>query len=100
MSILCGIVTDAWRGRELADMAQEEPRLWFGKKENALGFGPLTREGRAVTCLYVFLVLVAVFTYSQIALTAFVIVFYTVAFGLLVVAKSDLMKDHQPPTSS
>jgi hypothetical protein len=72
-----------------------EPQLWFGKKESGLGFGPVSRQGRVITVLYVLLVVVAVFTYSQLALTAFVVAFYTVAFGCLVIVKSDLIKDHQ-----
>jgi hypothetical protein len=83
---------------ELTEVAQREPELWFGKKDGGLGFGPLTWQGRAVTLLYVFLVVVAVFTYSQLVLTAVVVVFYTVAFGFVVVVKSDLMK-HWPPGS-
>jgi hypothetical protein len=39
---------------------------------------------------------VAVFTYSQLALTAFVVIFYTVAFCLLVVYKSDVMENWPP----
>jgi hypothetical protein len=70
--------------------------LWFGKKEGGLGFGPLTWQGRAALALYVFLLVVAVFTYSQLALTALVVIFYTVAFGLTVVVKSDLMKNWPP----
>jgi hypothetical protein len=58
-----------------------------------LGFGPITRQGRIVCYLYVLLVVVAVFTYSQIALTALVVAFYTIAFGLVIVAKSDILKD-------
>lgn len=46
-----------------------------------------------VSYLYVLLVVVAVFTYSQIALTAFVVIFYTIVFAFVVVAKSDIMKD-------
>lgn len=78
-------------------MPRQEPQLWFGKKEGGLGIGPLTWQGRAVTVLYVFLVLLAVITYSQLSLTAFVVIFYTVVFGLVVAVKSDLMKDHWPP---
>jgi hypothetical protein len=81
----------------MAEMPQEEPQLWFAKKEGGLGFGPISRHGRVVTALYVFLVVVAIFTYSQLALTALVVVFYTVTFGFVVIAKSDLMKDHQAP---
>jgi hypothetical protein len=72
---------------------RQESQLWFGKKESWLGFGPITRQGRIVAYLYVLLVVVAVFTYSQIELTAIVVAFYTIAFGLVVVAKSDIMKD-------
>jgi hypothetical protein len=77
------------------DMTEEwdqERRLWFGKKEGGLGFGPITREGRLTIALYIFLVVVAVFTYSQLALTGFVVLFYTLVFGSVVIAKSDLMK--------
>jgi hypothetical protein len=79
----------------MVEPPRPERQLWFGKKEGGLGFGPLTREGRVVTVAYVLLVVVAIFTYSQLALTAFVIAFYTVAFGCIVIAKSDLMKDHR-----
>ena len=80
----------------MVEVPRPEPQLWFGKKEGWLGFGPITRQGRVVTVLYVLLVVVAIFTYSQLALTAFVMVFYTVAFGSMVIVKSDLMKDHRP----
>jgi hypothetical protein len=72
---------------------EQESQLWFGKKESWLGFGPIARQGRVVTYLYVLLVVVAAFTYSQIALTALVVVFYTMVFGLVIVAKSDIMKN-------
>jgi len=85
----------AGKAAEVAEVPPPEPQLWFGKKEGALGFGPITRQGRVVTVLYVLLVVVAIFTYSQLALTAFVVAFYTVAFGSLVIVKSDLMKDRQ-----
>lgn len=75
-----------------------EPQLWFGRKEGGLGFGPLTWQGRAATFLYLFLVIVAVLTYSQVTLTALVVVFYTVTFGFVVLLKSDLMR-HWPPGS-
>jgi hypothetical protein len=74
------------------------PPLWFGKKKEGLKFAPLTWQGRAATVLYCVLVLVAIFTYSQLTLTAVVVVFYTAAFGMLVVYKSDLM-DNWPPGS-
>lgn len=77
----------------MVESPRQESDLWFGRKDRGLGFGPITRPGRVVTALYVLLVVVAIFTYSQLALTAFVVAFYTVAFGLVVVAKSDLMKD-------
>jgi hypothetical protein len=79
----------------MAETPPAEPQLWFGKKEGTLGFGPVARQGRIVTVLYVLLVVVAIFTYSQLALTAFVVGFYTVAFGSIVIVKSDLMKDRQ-----
>jgi hypothetical protein len=79
----------------MAETSPTEPQLWFGKKEGGLGFGPVSREGRVATVLYVLLVVVAVFTYSQLALTAFVIAFYTVVFGSIVIVKSDIMKDRQ-----
>ena len=64
-------------------MAQGEPQLWFGKRDGRLKFGPITWQGRAVTFLYLFLVAVAIFTYSQLALTAVVVVFYTIAFSFV-----------------
>jgi hypothetical protein len=82
----------------MAEIEQNDPSLWFGKKEGGLRIAPLTWQGRAATFLYCFLVLVAVLTYSQLTLTVFVVVFYTVTFGLLVVYKSDLM-DKWPPGS-
>lgn len=75
-----------------------EPTHWFGKTDGGLGFGPLTWQGRAATFLYVFLVVVAVVTYSKLAVTAFVILFYTVVFVFVLVVKSDLLK-HWPPGS-
>jgi hypothetical protein len=71
---------------------------WFGKKEGGLGFGPLTWQGRAVTSLYVVLVILAVFVYSEISLTILVVVFYTIGFCFIVMFKSDLLK-HWPPGS-
>jgi dolichol kinase len=85
-------------GRYRADMEREDHPLWFGKRDGGLPFGPLTWQGRAAIFLYCALVLLAVITYSQLALTAFVIVFYTVAFVLLVAYKSDLL-DNWPPGS-
>jgi hypothetical protein len=82
----------------MAESLHGDRRLWFGKKEGGIRFAPLTWQGRAATFLYVFLVVVAFFTYSKLTLTAFVVAFYTVAFGLLVVYKSDLM-DNWPPGS-
>jgi hypothetical protein len=79
----------------MVEVPRPQPQLWFGKKEGGLGFGPITRQGRVVTVAYVLLVVVAIFTYSQLALTAFVVAFYTVVFGSIVIAKSDLMKDHR-----
>lgn len=80
----------------MVEVPRPEPQMWFGKKEGWFGFGPITRQGRVVTVLYVLLVVVAIFTYSQLALTAFVVAFYTVVFGSVVIVKSDLMKDHRP----
>jgi hypothetical protein len=77
--------------------ADGEPRrLWFARKDTGLGFGPVLWQGRAATYLYVLLVLVAVVTYSRLALTAFVIVFYTVVYGCVVIVKSDLLKEWPP----
>jgi hypothetical protein len=81
----------------MAEVPRQEPQLWFGKKAGGLGFGPTTRQGRVVTALYALLVVVAIFTYSQLALTGFVIIFYTVVFGFVVLAKSDIMKDREEP---
>lgn len=79
-------------------MDRDQSTLWWGKKEGGLRIAPLTWQGRAATVMYCFLVVVAVFTYSQLVLTAFVVVFYTIVFGLLVVYKSDLL-DNWPPES-
>jgi hypothetical protein len=46
--------------------------------------------------LYCVLVILAIVTYSQLALTLFVVAFYTVAFVLLVAYKSDLMENWPP----
>ncbi len=75
---------------------EPEARLWFAKKPTGIGFGPVSWQGRAATFLYVFLVLVAVVTYSQLTLTVFVIGFYTVVFVLVVTIKSDLMTGWPP----
>jgi hypothetical protein len=79
----------------MVEVPRPEPQLWFGKKEGGLGFGPITRQGRVVTVGYCLLVVVAVFTYSQLYLTVFVVAFYTVVFGSIVIAKSDLLKEHR-----
>ena len=73
-----------------------KPNLWFAKKDSGLGIGPLTWQGRAATFLYVFLVLVALLTYPGLAVTAFVVLFYTVVFGFVLVVKSDVLKDWPP----
>jgi hypothetical protein len=70
--------------------------LWFERKQGGVGFGPVTWQGRAAVALYAFLVLVALVTYSKLFLTVFVIGFYTVTFGLVLVVKSDLVKDWPP----
>jgi hypothetical protein len=75
---------------------RQQPPLWFGKKDGGLRFTPLTWQGRTATALYCILVLVAVVTYSQLALTVFVVAFYTVVFSLLVVYKSDLLENWPP----
>jgi hypothetical protein len=77
-------------------MERKAAPLWFGKKETGLRITPLTWQGRAATFMYLFLVIVAIFTYSKLALTAFVVIFYTVFFCLLVVYKSDLMENWPP----
>jgi len=80
----------------MAEEDQSPDSPWFGKTESRLGFGPLNWQGRAATFLYVFLVVVAIFVYSQLGVTIFVIAFYSVVFGLLVAIKSDLMKGWPP----
>jgi hypothetical protein len=77
----------------MVDESKHGSQLWFGKKQTGLGFGPITKQGRIVTALYVLLCVTAVFTYSQLALTGFVVLFYTLVFGCVIVYKSDLMKD-------
>jgi hypothetical protein len=85
-------VVSAVGGRGVSG-TEKDPQLWFGKKESWLGFGPIARQGRMACYLYVLLVVVAVFTYSQLALTVFVVTFYTIVFAFVIVAKSDIMKD-------
>jgi hypothetical protein len=77
-------------------MERHDPHLWFGRREGGLRIAPLTWQGRAATFLYFFLIAVAIFTYSQLTLTAFVVVFYTVSFGALVAYKSDLLENWPP----
>lgn len=77
-------------------MARDGAGLWFGRKEGGLGFGPLNWQGRAAVFLYVFLVLVAVVTYSRLGITVFVIGFYTVVFVLVVAVKSDIVTGWPP----
>ncbi len=74
------------------------PPLWFAKKDRGFPIAALTWQGRAATFLYCLLVVLAVFTYSRLTLTVFVVAFYTVAFVLLVAYKSDLL-EHWPPDS-
>ena len=78
------------------EVAAGEPIRWFGRTDKGIGIAPLTWQGRTATALYVFLVLVAVVTYSKLSLTVGVIVFYTVVFILLVALKSDLLQDFPP----
>jgi hypothetical protein len=90
---------DRYRGlMGVSERNSGDPSLWFGKREGGLRIATLTWQGRAATFLYVFLVVVAVFTYSQLTLTAFVVAFYTVAFVLLVAYKSDLLDNWPPET--
>jgi len=70
--------------------------LWFGNRDGGPGLTPLTWQGRATLFLYGFLVLAALVTYSQLAVTAFVILFYTVVLVFVVVVKSDLLKEWPP----
>lgn len=70
--------------------------LWFGKRDGGLGFAPLAWQGRAAFFLCGFLVVVALIIYPQLAVTAFVILFYTVVFVLVLVVKSDLLKEWPP----
>jgi hypothetical protein len=79
----------------MADEPVPSRQHWFGKTNGRLGFGPTTREGRVITALYVLLLVVAVFTYSEIFLTVFVVLFYTLVFGLVIVAKSSIMTDRE-----
>ncbi len=72
------------------------PPLWFAKKDQGFPIAALTWQGRAATFLYCLLVVLAVFTYSRLTLTVFVIAFYTVVFVLLVAYKSDLLENWPP----
>jgi hypothetical protein len=79
----------------MTEVTKDGREVWFGKTKGWIGFGPTTRQGRIVTVLYVLLLVVAVFTYSQLFLTVFVVLFYSLAFGFLVIAKSNLMNDRE-----
>jgi hypothetical protein len=83
-------------GDDVGPTGDDDRSLWFGRTEGGLGIAPRTWQGRAALFLYAFLVVVALVTYSKLAVTAFVIVFYTVVFVFVLVAKSDLMKEWPP----
>jgi len=72
-----------------------ERRQWFGPKETWLGFGPIAWQGRCTVALYVFLVVVAVFLYSNVSTVFTVVAFYTVGAGVIVFFTSDL-RDRWP----
>ncbi|MGA2836188.1 MAG: hypothetical protein ABSF84_06285 [Acidimicrobiales bacterium] len=70
--------------------------LWFERTTRGVGFHPVTWQGRSTIFLYFLLVATAIFIYSQLILTVFVIGFYTIVFTLVVAVKSDLMKGWPP----
>jgi len=76
---------------------ESEPGLWFEKTERGLRVRPISWQGRTALALYLFLVVVAIVTYSRLYLTVFVVAFYTIALGFVLVVKSDLMKGRWPP---
>jgi hypothetical protein len=80
-----------------AEPPDPDRRRWFGPTGSALGFGPLTWQGRVTLALYAFLVVVAVLLYSSLGVTLLVIAFYTVVAGSVVIATSDL-RDRWPPS--
>ena len=85
--------TDSVAG--VSEHQQPDPVLWFGRRTDDTGLRPLTWQGRAITFLYAFLVIVAVLLYSQLSLIIVVVGLYTVVFGLVVAAKSDLISERQ-----
>jgi hypothetical protein len=78
---------------------EQSSGLWFEKKDGGVGIAPVAWQGRFAIALYVVLVLLAVviYSFSQVGLMILVVVIYSVIFGLVVVAKSDILKDQQPP---
>jgi len=79
----------------VSEHQQPDPGFWFGRRSDDTGLRPLTWQGRAATFLYAFLVIVAVLLYSQLSLIIVVVGLYTVVFGLVVAAKSDLISERQ-----
>lgn len=71
-------------------MATSQPQLWFERTTTGIGIRPASFPGRASTAFWALLCLLAFVTYSTMMLTIFVIIFYTVVFGFVVVMKSDL----------
>jgi hypothetical protein len=71
--------------------------LWFRRRDGGLGFAPTGWQGRAVVVLYVLLVALATATYSALALTAVVVLFYTGVFTGVLAVKSDLLEGRVPP---
>jgi cell division protein FtsW (lipid II flippase) len=78
-------------------MAAQVRAPWFAKTGHGFPVAPVTWQGRFATALYVVLVLLALLVYSDLGLIVFVIFFYTMVFSFVVVLKSDLLDDRNPP---
>ena len=71
-------------------MTESGSQLWFKRTTTGIGIRPVSFPGRALTAFWALLCVLAFVTYSTMVLTFFVIIFYTVVFGFIVIMKSDL----------
>jgi hypothetical protein len=86
-------------------MTESGSQLWFKRTTTGIGIRPVSFPGRALTAFWALLCVLAFVTYSTMVLTFFVIIFYTVVFGFIVIMKSDLKDqigngDAEPSSSS
>ena len=81
-------------------MTESGSQLWFKRTTTGIGIRQVSFPGRALTAFWALLCVLAFVTYSTMLLTIFVIIFYTVVFGFIVVMKSDLKDQLGGPDSS